>query len=125
VAYRSRVEHILPLYCARVGCSATFMPLKHGKRTKRFCSARCRVTHFYRQKHGSRSRIAERYECRHGHEKTPDNVYVNPSGAVECLACRRFNNREFHRKARGTLPENFRGAGRTRSEYSKTYHRGV
>jgi hypothetical protein len=35
-----------------------------------------------------RKRPAPRTHCRNGHEKTPENSYHRPSGAIECLTCK-------------------------------------
>jgi len=83
------------------------------------------VTDFDRRKNGRRSRLAQRFECPHGHEKTPDNVYHNPNGSLDCMTCRRFRSREAMRRRRDTKPENYRGVGRHEAEYHTIYLRGV
>ncbi len=32
--------------------------------------------------------------CKHGHELTSDNIYINPSGYVTCRICRKLSNRK-------------------------------
>lgn len=55
--------------------------------------------------HRGRSGLAPRQpktHCKHGHEMTPENVYIRPSdGRRRCRICQREHRRAFEQTARG------------------------
>lgn len=46
---------------------------------------------------------ASKGACRHGHAKTPENVYVTRRGHRLCQECRRINQRRYTARKRGAL----------------------
>jgi DNA-directed RNA polymerase specialized sigma24 family protein len=43
-------------------------------------------------------RSKHKTHCKHGHEMTPENVSITPSGDRRCIACRRGDNRKPRKK---------------------------
>ena len=64
---------------------------------------------------GHTARNARKTHCVHGHEFTPENTQVQPSGARKCRVChrRRVSESTARRKAlaadRGGTPDNYKG----------------
>lgn len=50
---------------------------------------------------GARKRA--RTQCKHGHEFTPENTYINPDKSRKCRACK-----TARRRAQGVKPRNFK-----------------
>ncbi|MFF0835873.1 MULTISPECIES: hypothetical protein [unclassified Streptomyces] len=38
-------------------------------------------------------------KCRNGHERTPENTYVDPNGKRQCRGCRAAANARYKKKA--------------------------
>lgn len=49
---------------------------------------------------GISARYAASPVCKHGHPKTPENIYTRPTGDRECLVCKRHANRLWLREYR-------------------------
>lgn len=45
-----------------------------------------------------RRRYAVVTHCKHGHERTPENAYVDPSGRRHCRPCMNERSRRYQRK---------------------------
>lgn len=47
-----------------------------------------------------RQRSASKTECKSGHQYTPANTYIRPSGQRDCRECIRIRAREYQRRRR-------------------------
>lgn len=73
--------------CAAVGCSKFFKPHPRMRRQK-YCSPLCQSRQYRRDTEGYAPLFKRDYECPQGHERTPDNTYVDPRGWKHCKVCR-------------------------------------
>lgn len=92
--------------CSRPGCSQTF--LVAGKPHKKYCKKSCSNFHWL-QRHGYKRRTSEQlqYQCKHGHERSPENTITTKRGTRRCRICLRKWTREARarkRAARTTTP---------------------
>lgn len=47
-------------------------------------------------RHGTHVKFKERTHCRHGHEYTPENTYVNAKGSPVCRECTRIRHARYY-----------------------------
>lgn len=86
--------------CERKGCQSEVLVTgkapQSGVTAKRFCSEECREA-AARKRNGQR--VTEtpgwpwQYECKNGHERTPENTIIRKNGDKQCLTCRREGDR--------------------------------
>jgi hypothetical protein len=82
--------------------------LDHLCRVRQCCNPACvePVSHFENMQRAPRSSFpaqqVKRF-CKHGHELTPDNLYIRPSGARRCRLCKRRDSNLSKRAIRMAL----------------------
>lgn len=85
-------------HCERRGCSNTFTPAKEVPWAK-YCSPACKAKVYRenrRKREGRERRYGTKYgECPKGHDRSPENTYINEETGVQaCRVCRRDAMRE-------------------------------
>lgn len=77
--------------CARTGCSNTFVPRRgHAGKLQRFCSPRCYQAQYQADKFKRRGLKNRKHDkCGKGHDRSPENAYVDGRGTLQCRQCRR------------------------------------
>lgn len=83
--------------CEGAECSTEFVPDPRSPH-QRFCSTSCKRKSYWkrrREREGVKPRFGTRYgQCPNGHERSPENTYVRPSGSVSCRVCGREKEAE-------------------------------